>query len=164
MKWNERNAAVIMTLLQPRQWIAQQQPVRGVQRAVAACSWCRNRFTVTFFTFSVKWCWIQRRDDSACISTVQTGGMRPCQLTALFSIPTMCIIIHGRYTYLHSPHYTRARRACSIHTFPAWIPPPFPQIDIIGAMVIVWRERGKIISCSVQYCVQQLYTVNCTHI
>ena len=24
-------------------------------------------------------------------------------------------------------------------------PPPFPQIDIIGAMVIVWRVRGKII-------------------
>jgi len=23
--------------------------------------------------------------------------------------------------------------------------PPFPQIDIIGAMVIVWRARGKII-------------------
>jgi len=23
--------------------------------------------------------------------------------------------------------------------------PPFPQIDIIGAMVIVWRVRGKII-------------------
>jgi len=24
-------------------------------------------------------------------------------------------------------------------------PPPFPQIDIIGAMMIVWRVRGKII-------------------
>jgi len=24
--------------------------------------------------------------------------------------------------------------------------PPVPQIDIIGAMVIVWRVRGKIIS------------------
>ena len=23
--------------------------------------------------------------------------------------------------------------------------PPFPQIDIIGAVVIVWRVRGKII-------------------
>ena len=23
--------------------------------------------------------------------------------------------------------------------------PPFPQIDIIGAMVIAWRARGKII-------------------
>ena len=23
---------------------------------------------------------------------------------------------------------------------------PFPEIDIIGAMVIVWRVRGKIIS------------------
>jgi len=33
---------------------------------------------------------------------------------------------------------------------PCWAPPPdphspFPQIDIIGAMVIVWRVRGKII-------------------
>jgi len=25
------------------------------------------------------------------------------------------------------------------------IMPPFPQIDIIGAVVIVWRVRGKII-------------------
>jgi len=24
-------------------------------------------------------------------------------------------------------------------------PPPFPQIDIIGAVVTVWRVRGKII-------------------
>ena len=23
--------------------------------------------------------------------------------------------------------------------------PPFPQIDIIGAMIIVWRVRGKIV-------------------
>jgi len=31
-------------------------------------------------------------------------------------------------------------------------PPPFPQIDIIGALVIVWRVRGKIIEsilCSI---------------
>ena len=26
-----------------------------------------------------------------------------------------------------------------------YITPPFPQIDIIGAMVIVWRTTGKII-------------------
>ena len=25
------------------------------------------------------------------------------------------------------------------------VPPPFPQIDIIGVVVIVWRVRGKII-------------------
>ena len=32
------------------------------------------------------------------------------------------------------------------HIFPnPCAPPPFPQIDIIGAMVIVWRVRGKII-------------------
>jgi len=24
--------------------------------------------------------------------------------------------------------------------------PPFPQIDIIGAMMIVWRVRGKIVT------------------
>ena len=40
---------------------------------------------------------------------------------------------------------------------------PLPQIDIIGAMMIVWRLRGKIIMCSVQYCVQQLCTMQCTH-
>jgi len=40
---------------------------------------------------------------------------------------------------------------------------PFPQTDIIGAMVIVWRVRGKNYQvCSVQYCVQQLCTVH-TH-
>ena len=53
--------------------------------------------------------------------------------------------------------------------------PPFPQIDIIGDVVIVWRVRGKSGDClegkgenyqvcSVQYCVQQLCTVRCTHI
>jgi len=26
---------------------------------------------------------------------------------------------------------------------------PFPQIDIVGAMMIVWRVRGKVISFSV---------------
>ena len=42
---------------------------------------------------------------------------------------------------------------------------PFPQLDIIAAMVIVWRIRGKINYqvCSVQYCAQQLCTVRCTH-
>jgi len=33
---------------------------------------------------------------------------------------------------------------------------PFPQIDIIGAMVIVWRVRGKIIRsvlCSIMHCI-----------
>jgi len=28
----------------------------------------------------------------------------------------------------------------------SWFPPPFPQIDFMGSMVIVWRVRGKIIS------------------
>jgi len=42
--------------------------------------------------------------------------------------------------------------------------PPFPQIDIIGAVVIVWRVRGENCQvCSVQYCVQRLCTVRCTH-
>jgi len=38
--------------------------------------------------------------------------------------------------------------------------PPFPQIDIIGAVVIVWRVRGKL---SGLFCVKQLCTVQCTH-
>ena len=42
---------------------------------------------------------------------------------------------------------------------------PFPQIDIIGDVMIVWRVRGKTYQvCSVQYCVQQLCTVRCTDI
>ena len=31
------------------------------------------------------------------------------------------------------------------HVFCLFLPPPFPQMDIIGAMMIVWRVRGKII-------------------
>jgi len=43
--------------------------------------------------------------------------------------------------------------------------PSLPQIDIIGAMVIVWRVRGKIIrSVLCNSCVQELCTVQCTHI
>jgi len=45
------------------------------------------------------------------------------------------------------------------------IPAPFPQIDIIGAMVNVWRVRGENYQgCSVQYCAQQLCTVQFTHV
>jgi len=39
--------------------------------------------------------------------------------------------------------------------------PPFPQIDIIGTMLEGKKENYQV--CSVQYYVQQLYTVNCTH-
>jgi len=40
----------------------------------------------------------------------------------------------------------------------------FPQIDIVRAIMIVWRVRGKNYQvCSVKYCVQQLCTVQCTH-
>ena len=44
--------------------------------------------------------------------------------------------------------------------------PHFTQIDIIGAMVIVWREEGKSgLFCAVGLlCATLLYTVNCTHI
>ena len=37
------------------------------------------------------------------------------------------------------------------------IPPPFPQIDIIGDVVIVWRVRGKTIR-------SVLCNIVCTHI
>jgi len=42
----------------------------------------------------------------------------------------------------------------------------FSQIDIIRAMVIVWRVRGKIIRSVLcgTCCVQQLCIVQCTHI
>jgi len=40
----------------------------------------------------------------------------------------------------------------------------FPKIDIIWAMVIVWRVRGKIIRSVLYNSVQQLCTVQCTHI
>ena len=41
---------------------------------------------------------------------------------------------------------------------------PFPQIDIIKAMVIVWRVRWKIIRSFLCNILQQLCTVQCTHI
>jgi len=42
---------------------------------------------------------------------------------------------------------------------------PFPQIDIIGARMIVWTLEGKRETYQVcsQYCVQQMCTVQCTH-
>jgi len=44
------------------------------------------------------------------------------------------------------------------------MPPPFPQIDIIRALSngdCLKGKRENYQVCSVQYCVQQLYTVNC---
>jgi len=41
---------------------------------------------------------------------------------------------------------------------------PFLQIDIIGAVVIVWRVRGKIIRSVLCNIVCKLCTVQCTHI
>jgi len=38
------------------------------------------------------------------------------------------------------------------------------QRDVIRAMMIVWRVKGKIIRSVLQYRVQQLCTVQCTHI
>ena len=37
--------------------------------------------------------------------------------------------------------------SCPDNSVINYVLPPFPQIDIIGAMVIVWRARGKIIRC-----------------
>jgi len=45
-------------------------------------------------------------------------------------------------------------------------PPPLPQIDIIGAMTIVWRVRGKIIRsvlCSSLLCATVVYSAMHTH-
>ena len=41
--------------------------------------------------------------------------------------------------------------------------PPFPQIDIIRAVVIVWRVRGKIIRYVLCNMVSNNYAVRCTH-
>jgi len=41
---------------------------------------------------------------------------------------------------------------------------PFPQIDIIAAMVIVWRVRGENSQvCSLKHFVQQLCIVQCKY-
>jgi len=41
--------------------------------------------------------------------------------------------------------------------------PLFPQIDIIRAMMIVWGKKKNYQVYSLQLCVQQLCTVQCTH-
>ena len=47
----------------------------------------------------------------------------------------------------------------------SYIFPPFPQIDSARSNGdCLEGKRGNYQVCSVQYCVQQLYTVNCTHI
>ena len=44
-------------------------------------------------------------------------------------------------------------------------PPPKGRAPPIFGPYLVWRVRGKTYQvCSVQYCVQQLCTVRCTHI
>ena len=54
-----------------------------------------------------------------------------------------------------------AKQQYLLHMFPA----PFPQIDIIGDCDDRLDGKGeKYQVCSVQYCVQQLCTVRCTHI
>jgi len=41
---------------------------------------------------------------------------------------------------------TENKDSASLFKMKSWTRLPFPQIDIIGAMVIVWRVRGKIIT------------------
>ena len=64
-----------------------------------------------------------------------TSRFRP-QHCSLLSIHPISQVPYG-------PLWTETRTR-SLQYFMPHIP-PFPQIDIIGAMVIVWRARGKII-------------------
>ena len=58
------------------------------------------------------------------------------QHVAKFTRRSMMAASLRRSSHLHHPVHSPL---C------LWSCPPFPQIDIIGAMVIVWRVRGEII-------------------
>jgi len=51
----------------------------------------------------------------------------------------------GRHTQTHRQTHTRVHILRQTHRCAQKHTPPFPQIDIIRAVVIVWRVRGKII-------------------
>jgi len=96
-----------------------------------------------------------------------------------FKIPAtprsaMCSLIHRNITRIWNSKTTAAyfctirHRKLLADPFYTLVHPPFPQMDIIGAMVIVWRVRGKIIRsvlCNIvcNNCTQ-CNTVQCTHI
>ena len=81
------------------------------------------------------------------------------KIVELFHV--FCSVIHCTMCFTSMLAFVIS--VCNAHYTPLLI--PFPQIDIIGDVVIVWRVKGENYQvCSVQYCVQQLCTVRCTHI
>jgi len=57
----------------------------------------------------------------------------------------VCLVCDGdQYCLITRKDHEKTKMVISAPSPPL---PPFPQIDIIGAMVIVWSVRGKIISC-----------------
>ena len=70
------------------------------------------------------------------------------QLVTLFSAPNYC----GEFDNAGAMMSVDETLMCSFQVHDTFhsrsllsLLPPFPQIDIIGAMVIVWKARGKII-------------------
>jgi len=68
-------------------------------------------------------------------------------------LQVICLSILFYQLILYSLMYPFQLILCLLYSFASlflwtditWSTSPFPQIDIIGAMVIVWRVRGKII-------------------
>ena len=57
-------------------------------------------------------------------------------------LSTLKHIFHKKSALQYEMLLQRQSSLISLHL---WRPPPFPQIDIIGDVAIVWRVRGKII-------------------
>jgi len=118
------------------------------------------------FNVVIWWCWFLNR------KTLQQGRlvMKPvAQMSYDSNVPSasgMCCWFLWLHDCMHTPVATVAEWVVCpaawtvIFSLVSWF--------IIGAMVIVWRVRGKIIRSvlwtSVQYYAQQLCTVQCTHI
>ena len=86
----------------------------------------------------------------SCFSKIQNGLPIWCRLTQ--------VVLEKRLLNRCS---SSSSSSFPYLSFPLGPLTPFSQIDIIGAME---GERDNYQVCSVQYCVQQLCTVQCTHV
>jgi len=98
------------------------------------------------------------RDDPGCVRIPQ----RPCKRCFL---PTLSA--GNLYTSQFPPRTLKKKGAATSYSISyssvVNVCVPLPLIDIIWAVTIVWRIRGKITNCSVLCCVRQLYTMIRTH-
>jgi len=84
--------------------------------------------------------------DAAVEARIRIGWNKFRQLVPLLANRDISLIRRGRL-------YSSCVQSSMLYGSEIWpVRPPFTQIDIIGAMVIVWRARGNIIGsvlCSI---------------